>query len=168
MSSTPRFECADVDPSPLSQPLHFAFSGRTAPNRFLKGAMMWLYKCWGEGQIGLNLAGNVMIDPSYLETAGNLVIPQQAEFSGERFERFQVLALAGKAKAHGFSRSVRHRTIIGSFGRTEISVAECSTKETHKGSSCNLLQFPRLAQRARLGAETVLAKLWVRITRGQS
>jgi hypothetical protein len=39
MSSTPRFECADVDPSPLGQPLHFAFSGRTAPNRFLKGAM---------------------------------------------------------------------------------------------------------------------------------
>jgi hypothetical protein len=29
MSSTPRFECADVDPRPLSQPLHFAFSGRT-------------------------------------------------------------------------------------------------------------------------------------------
>jgi len=119
MSSTPRFECADVDPSPLGQPLQFAFSGRTAPNRFMKGAMserlasfsvnnpdargipspalIQAYKSWGEAQIGINLTGNVMIDPGHLETAGNPVIPQHAPFSGERFERFQQLAAAGKA-----------------------------------------------------------------------
>ena len=120
MSSTPRLECADVDPSPLGQPLHFAFSGRTAPNRFLKGAMserlasfssdnldargilspalIHAYKCWGEGQIGVSLTGNVMIDPDHLEAAGNPVIPRGADFSGERFERFKELATAGKAK----------------------------------------------------------------------
>lgn len=119
MSSTPRLECADVDPSPLGQPLKFEFSGRTAPNRFLKGAMserlasfsfsdvnargvpspalIQAYKSWGEGQIGINLTGNVMIDPAHLEAAGNPVIPQHAPFSGERFERFQELATAGKA-----------------------------------------------------------------------
>ncbi|KAJ6104439.1 hypothetical protein N7523_010759 [Penicillium sp. IBT 18751x] len=119
MSSTPRFQCADVDPSPLGQPLKFEFSGRTAPNRFLKGAMserlasfsfndlnargipspalIQAYKSWGEGQIGINLTGNVMIDPGHLEAAGNPVIPQHAPFSGERFERFQELATAGKA-----------------------------------------------------------------------
>jgi 2,4-dienoyl-CoA reductase-like NADH-dependent reductase (Old Yellow Enzyme family) len=120
MSSIPRLECADIDPSPLGQPLQFAFSGRTAPNRFLKGAMserlasfslsdpnargvpspalIQAYKSWGEAQIGINLTGNVMIDPGHLEAAGNPVIPQHAEFSGERFERFQELATAGKAK----------------------------------------------------------------------
>lgn len=120
MSSTPRFECADVDPSPLGQPLQFAFSGRTAPNRFMKGAMserlasfslsdvnargvpspalIQAYKSWGEAQIGINLTGNVMIDPAHLEAAGNPVIPRDAEFSGERFERFRDLATAGKAK----------------------------------------------------------------------
>ncbi|KAL4893468.1 hypothetical protein BDV59DRAFT_177465 [Aspergillus ambiguus] len=118
-STTPRFECADVDPSPLGQPLQFAFSGRSAPNRFLKAAtserlasfsltdldargipspaMIQAYKSWGEGQIGINLTGNIMIDPSHLEAAGNPIIPQYAEFSGERFERFQELAAAGKA-----------------------------------------------------------------------
>ncbi|KAJ5775661.1 uncharacterized protein N7511_000672 [Penicillium nucicola] len=120
MSSTPRLECADVDPSPLGQPLNFEFSGRAAPNRFLKGAMserlasfslkdvnargipsaelIQAYKSWGAGQIGINLTGNVMIDPGHLEAAGNPVIPQKAEFSGERFDRFQDLATAGKAQ----------------------------------------------------------------------
>jgi 2,4-dienoyl-CoA reductase-like NADH-dependent reductase (Old Yellow Enzyme family) len=49
-----------------------------------------------------------MIDPSHLETAGNLVIPQHAEFSGERFERFQELALAGKAKGSLIIAQVGH------------------------------------------------------------
>ncbi|OQE32277.1 hypothetical protein PENSTE_c001G08251 [Penicillium steckii] len=117
-SAATRFECADVDPSVLGQPLQFTFSGRSAPNRFLKGAMserlasfsysdlsargipsptlIQAYKGWGESQIGINLTGNVMIDPGHLEAAGNPVIPRNAEFSGERFERFKELATAGK------------------------------------------------------------------------
>ncbi|KAJ5201828.1 uncharacterized protein N7498_006491 [Penicillium cinerascens] len=130
MSSTPRLECADVDPSPLGQPLQFTFSGRTAPNRFLKGAtserlasfsfndlnargipspaLIQAYKSWGEAQIGINLTGNVMIDPGHLEAAGNPVIPQHAEFSGERFERFQELAAAGKANGMLIVAQVGH------------------------------------------------------------
>ena len=130
MSSTPRLECADIDPSPLGQPLQFAFSGRVAPNRFLKGAMserlasfsfkdvdsrgiptptlIQAYKSWGEAQIGINLTGNVMIDPGHLEAAGNPVIPQHAEFSGERFERFREMASAGKAKGMLIVAQVGH------------------------------------------------------------
>jgi len=117
-SAATRFECADVDPSVLGQPLQFTFSGRSAPNRFLKGAMserlasfsyndisargipsstlIQAYKGWGESQIGINLTGNVMIDPGHLEAAGNPVIPRDAEFSGKRFESFKELATAGK------------------------------------------------------------------------
>lgn len=104
--STVRYNGEAVDPSPLGQPLQFVFSGRTAPNRFLKGAMserlatftpsdlenrgiptqesINLYRNWGEGEIGLSLTSNVMIAPDQLEAAGNLVIPRDAPFSGER------------------------------------------------------------------------------------
>ena len=118
---TARYNGEAVDPSPLGQPLQFAFSGRTAPNRFLKGAMserlatfspsdlenrgiptqesVNLYKHWGEGEIGLSLTSNVMIAPDQLEAAGNLVIPREAPFSGQRFERYSELACG--AKEHG-------------------------------------------------------------------
>ncbi|KAJ6007326.1 Aldolase-type TIM barrel [Penicillium herquei] len=130
MSPSPRFECADVDPTPLGQPIMFAFSGRTAPNRFLKGAMsehlasfsatdvdsrgipspelIHAYKVWGESEIGINLTGNVMIDPGHLEAAGNMVIPQNAEYSGLRFERFRELAAVGKANGSLIIAQVGH------------------------------------------------------------
>ncbi|CAI7573560.1 unnamed protein product [Penicillium pancosmium] len=129
-SPAPRFESPDVDPSALGQPLQFTFSGRSAPNRFMKGAMserlasfslnnlasrgipspalIQAYQGWGESQVGINLTGNVMIDPGHLEAAGNPVIPRDAEFSGERFERFQQLAAAGKANGMLIIAQVGH------------------------------------------------------------
>ncbi|KAI0469103.1 NADH:flavin oxidoreductase/NADH oxidase [Xylaria cf. heliscus] len=119
--ATKRISALDVDPSPLGQPLHFDFSGKTAPNRFLKGAMSerassWdpkdlekrgipskelvnAYRRWGEGGIGLILTGNVLLNYDHLESAGNPIIPKDAPFSGERFERFR--DLGEQAKAHG-------------------------------------------------------------------
>ncbi|PYI13811.1 NADH oxidase [Aspergillus violaceofuscus CBS 115571] len=112
-----------VDVTPLAQPLHFEFSQRSAPNRFLKGAMSerlcsWsvedlaargipsdelieAYRVWGAGEIGLLLTGNVMIDPAHLEAPGNLIIPADAPFEGdERFARFQQLAAAAKSSGN--------------------------------------------------------------------
>ncbi|KAI0444205.1 NADH:flavin oxidoreductase/NADH oxidase [Xylaria telfairii] len=111
----------DVDPSPLGQPLHFDFSGRTAPNRFLKGAMTerlssWdpkdlqkrgvpskelvnVYRRWGEGGLGMILTGNVLLHYDQLEAPGNPIIPKDAPLSDERFERFK--DLSEQAKAHG-------------------------------------------------------------------
>ncbi|KAJ5995345.1 hypothetical protein N7481_002322 [Penicillium waksmanii] len=129
-SPAPRFDSPDVDPSALGKPLQFTFSGRSAPNRFMKGAMserlasfslndlasrgipspalIQAYQGWGESQVGINLTGNVMIDPGHLEAAGNPVIPRDAEFSGERFERFQELAAAGKANGMLIIAQVGH------------------------------------------------------------
>lgn len=78
-----RYPSDNKDASPLGQPLKFEFSGKTAPNRFLKGAMTerlssWdpvnkekrgvpskelvnVYKRWGEGGLGLVLTGNIMV-----------------------------------------------------------------------------------------------------------
>lgn len=119
--SQPRYESKAADPSPLGQPLHYAFANKTAPNRFLKGAMTerissWhptdfpkrgipskelinLYRHFGEGGIGNILTGNIMLDYDQLEAPGNMIIPRSAEFSGPRFEGFKELATA--AKKHG-------------------------------------------------------------------
>lgn len=121
MAPAARYDSEDVSPAPLGQPLHFEFSGQTAPNRFLKAAMTeqissWdpknfeargipsknlinVYKRWGEGQLGTILTGNIMIEYDQLEGAGNAIIPRAAEFSGERFDAFK--ALAAESKKHG-------------------------------------------------------------------
>lgn len=105
----------------LGEPLKFEFSGKTAKNRFLKVSMTerlstWdakvfekrgvptkelinVYRRWGEGGYGVILTGNTMIEYDQLEAAGNPIIPHDAPFSGERFERFKELATV--SKAHG-------------------------------------------------------------------
>ncbi len=130
MTSTPRVPSDTSDASPLAQPLHFPFSGKTAPNRFLKAAMTerlssWsptdykargipspelinVYKRWGEGGLGHILTGNIMISYDHLEAAGNPIIPPDASFSGQRFERFAELARASKAHGGLVSGQVSH------------------------------------------------------------
>ena len=95
MAQTPRYESEKADVGPLGQPLEFAFSGKSAPNRFLKGAMTerissWdpknfeargipsanlinAYRRWGEGGIGLILTGNIMIDVSLSSTDTQMI-----------------------------------------------------------------------------------------------
>lgn len=121
MPQIARFVSRHVDSAPLSQPLNFNFSGRTATNRFLKGAMSerlasWsptdlsargipsrelinLYTEWGKGGIGLILTGNIMISLDHLQDMGNIVIPSDAPFFDLRFDQFRKIARA--AKAHG-------------------------------------------------------------------
>lgn len=123
MSPAARYDSDNVDPAPLGKPLQFPFSGRSATNRFLKGAMTerissWdptdlaargvpsenlvnVYRRWGEGGIGLILSGNIMLDYDQLEAAGNPIIPPTAQPTedDERFRRFAAMARAGKA--HG-------------------------------------------------------------------
>lgn len=118
---SPRHESESVDVAPLAQPLHFEFSGATAKNRFLKSAMAeqlssWnpmdvdargvpsealvkVYQRWGEGEYGMILTGNIMVDPAHMTGRGDAAIPLDAPFSGERFERFTEIAAVGKA--HG-------------------------------------------------------------------
>ncbi|MCJ1391981.1 hypothetical protein MMC18_004848 [Xylographa bjoerkii] len=121
MAPAARYESEDLSPEPLGRPLHFEFSNITAKNRFLKAAMTerissWdpkdlpargipsknlinVYKRWGEGEFGMILTGNIMINLDQLEAAGNPIIPIDSEFSGERFEAFKELAEA--SKKHG-------------------------------------------------------------------
>jgi len=152
MAQTERYESGNADPAPLGQPLHFEFSGKTAPNRFLKGAMTerissWdpsnfeargvpsenlvnLYRRWGEGGIGLILSGNIMIDYDQLEAAGNPIIPLDAPFSGERFERFRDMATQGKAEGSLMVGQVSHpgRQVEDKINAKPISASDVQLK----------------------------------------
>ncbi|KAJ8611636.1 hypothetical protein MRB53_037860 [Persea americana] len=119
MASQPqRWEAQKVDPSPLGEALHFEFSGRTASNRFIKGAMsenlatfdpqdpskngiptkelINAYRIWGENSIGVVLTGNLFVKGDHLEGAGNAIVPRGSPFSGERFEAYKEWANAAK------------------------------------------------------------------------
>ncbi|ORY69097.1 NADH oxidase [Pseudomassariella vexata] len=129
-TSPPRFESAPADPAPLGQPLEYPFSKRSAPNRFLKGAMserlasfsatdlsargvpspeaIRLYERWGQGGWGQLLTGNIMIDPGHLEAPGNYIIPRDSPYSGERFDAFKALAEGAKKEGSLIVGQVSH------------------------------------------------------------
>lgn len=116
----PRYDSQAVDKTALSKPLRFEFANRLAPNRFLKAAMTerlssWdpdkleargipsksihtLYKRWGEGVIGTITTGNIMLEYDQIATAGDLVVPRDAPFHGDRFEAFSELARVGQLR----------------------------------------------------------------------
>ncbi|KAF2838250.1 FMN-linked oxidoreductase [Patellaria atrata CBS 101060] len=89
---------------PLGEPLKLSFSGYTVKNCFLKAAMSEHLASFSLADLeargipsqteinlccrwGVILTGDIMIDFENLETAGNMIIPRRAPFSG--------------AKAHG-------------------------------------------------------------------
>lgn len=148
MAPAARYESDSKDASPLGQPLKFEFSGQSAPNRFLKGAMTerissWdpenfeargvpsknlinLYRRWGEGAIGLVLSGNIMIEYDHLEAAGNPIIPRKSEFSGERFEAFKEMATETKKHGSLFVGQVSHpgRQVESRIQKNPISASD--------------------------------------------
>ncbi|KAK1091095.1 hypothetical protein LTR48_006990, partial [Friedmanniomyces endolithicus] len=130
MAPSARYESQDGNPAPLGNPLKFEFSGKTAFNRFMKGAMTerissWdadnfeargipsktlinLYRRWGEGGIGNILTGNIMIEYDHLEAEGNPIIPRGSPFEGERFEAFKAVAAQGKKEGSLMIGQVSH------------------------------------------------------------
>jgi len=161
-TSPPRHEYeTPADASPLGKPLTFAFSGKTAKNRFLKAAMTerlssWdpknpkargvpskelvnLYKRWGEGGYGQILTGNVMVDYDHLEAPGNPIIPLEAEFSGPRFEVFKELATAAKKHGSLIVAQVGHagRQVDVRIQKNPVSASDVQLEGVHMGG----LQF---------------------------
>ncbi|CZT16922.1 probable 12-oxophytodienoate reductase 1 [Ramularia collo-cygni] len=152
MAPSARFESDNVDASPLGKPLQFAFSNKSAPNRFLKGAMTerissWdpknleargipsknlvnVYKRWGEGGLGLILSGNIMFEYDHLEAAGNPIIPKTAPFEGERFDRFKEMASQGKAHGALMVGQVSHpgRQVESRIQKNPVSASDVQLK----------------------------------------
>lgn len=70
-----------------------------------------------------------MIEYDQLEAAGNPIIPREADFQGERFERFQELATA--SKAHG-------SLIVGQVSHPGRQVTESIQKDPMSASAVQL------------------------------
>lgn len=148
MAPTGRHEVADVDLSPLGKPLIFEFSGKTAQNRFLKAGMSerlatWdpkdlkargipterlinLYKRWGEGEFGVVLTGNIMLEGDQLEAAGCTVISLDDKPGGPRFEAYKKLAEVTKAKRSLVVGQLSHpgRQVTEHICKTPISASD--------------------------------------------
>ncbi|KAK5052103.1 hypothetical protein LTR84_002907 [Exophiala bonariae] len=130
LEAPPRYQSDVVDASRLGESIRFAFSGRTAPNRFMKAAMTeqlssWnkedlqkrgiptpslfrVYERWGEGGIGMVVTGNVMIFSDHLESVGDPVIPPDAPFQGSRFDAFKQWAYSVKKGGNLMVAQVSH------------------------------------------------------------
>lgn len=158
---SPRVPSDTKDASPLGKPLHFEFSGKTAPNRFLKAAMTerlssWdpknfeargipskelqnVYKRWGEGGIGHILTGNIMISYDHLEAAGNPIIPPGAPFEGERFEAFKKLASLSKAHGSLITGQVSHpgRQVENRIQKDPVSASDVQLEGDVMGMKFN-------------------------------
>jgi len=157
-----RYESSSSDASPLGKPLDFAFSGRSAPNRFLKGAMTerlssWdpkdfskrgipsenlinTYRRWGEGGIGLILTGNIMIEYDQLEAAGNSIIPlEDNTFSGERFEAFKKMGEVSKAHGMLIVGQVSHpgRQVENRIQKDPVSASDVQLEGNIMGMNFN-------------------------------
>ena len=124
-----RVKGTDVDVSPLKQSITFAFSGRTAKNRFLKAPMTerlchWnkegedinargfpseeyklLYQRWGEGEIGVIVAGNLMLKYDAVEAFGNPILPDNHD---NRVEAFREVSKLAKANGSLFIAQLSH------------------------------------------------------------
>lgn len=149
-----RYASEALSPAPLGQPLTFPFSNRTAPNRFLKGAMTerlssWsptdrasrgvpssnlinAYRRWGEGGIGLILSGNIMVEYDHLEAAGNPIVTlkEEAKEGEERFEAFKEMARVAKAGGSLFVGQVSHpgRQVQDTIQPEPISASDVQLK----------------------------------------
>ena len=124
-----RVNGSEVDVSALKESITFPFSGRTAKNRFLKAPMTerlchWnkdgedisargfpseeykrLYERWGEGEIGVIVAGNLMLKYDAVEAFGNPILPDNHD---NRVEAFREVANLAKKNGSLFIAQLSH------------------------------------------------------------
>jgi 2,4-dienoyl-CoA reductase-like NADH-dependent reductase (Old Yellow Enzyme family) len=169
-----------IDTSPLAQPITFPFSNRTAKNRFLKAPMTerlchWnkddepinargfpseeytrLYERWGEGEIGVIVAGNVMVSYDALEAYGNPILCDDHDGRVAAFRK-----VAGVAKKNGslFIAQLSHPGRQGgaALNPNPVSASDVQLKIAWAGNSFNKprpLTIPEIKDIVRQWGET--------------
>jgi 2,4-dienoyl-CoA reductase-like NADH-dependent reductase (Old Yellow Enzyme family) len=145
-----RVEGPDKDVSILNESITFPFSGRVAKNRFLKAPMTerlcrWpttdspdktsrafpsdaythLYQRWGEGSIGVIVAGNMMIRYDAVEASGNPVLCDDHD---NRVAAFRKVGAAAKALGSLFIAQISHP---GRQGSATLNPQPVSASDVH-------------------------------------
>ena len=175
-----RVEGPQVDVSVLNESITFPFSGRTARNRFLKAPMTerlchWnkegepinargfpsdeythLYKRWGEGDIGVIVAGNIMLKYDALEAFGNPILPDD---ENGRVAAFQKVTAAAKAHGSLFIAQLSHPGRQGgaALNPNPVSASDVQLKISWAGNSFNkprALTIPEIKQLVKDWGET--------------
>jgi len=159
----PRWPSTSSQTAPLAQPLTFPFSGRTAPNRFLKAAtserlcsfdgvsslsergipspeLVRAYERFGRGGWGQILTGNIMISLTDLEAPGNAIIPPGAPFSGPRFEAFKALAKAGQVGWDNGNGESGRSLMVGQISHSGRQVQEALQPHPISASAVQLVK----------------------------
>ena len=170
-----------VDVSVLGESVTLPFSGRIAPNRFLKAPMterlcQWnspssdditlrgfpspeyehLYRRWGEGEIGIIVAGNMMIRYDAVEAFGNPILPDDHDGRVAAFRR-----VSDAVKAHGslFIAQLSHpgRQGPAALNPHPVSASDVQLKIAWAGNSFNPprpLTLPEINEIVRQFGET--------------
>lgn len=144
-----RVKGPEADVNILSEPITFPFSGRTAKNRFLKAPMTerlchWnkegedinargypseeytrLYQRWGEGEIGIIVAGNLMLRYDAVEAFGNPILQDDHDNRTEAFQK-----VSDVSKAHG-SLIVAQLSHPGRQGTSALNPNPVSASDVH-------------------------------------
>ncbi|GAB7353512.1 hypothetical protein MBLNU459_g3958t1 [Dothideomycetes sp. NU459] len=169
-----------VDISALAEPITFAFSGRTAKNRFLKGPMTerlchWnaegedisargvpskelihLYQRWGEGNIGIIVQGNTMVRYDAVEAYGNPILCDNHD---GRLEQYRELVKATKAHGSLFICQISHpgRQGTNALNPNPVSASDVQLKIHWAGNEFNkprALSIPEIEQMVQAWGET--------------
>jgi 2,4-dienoyl-CoA reductase-like NADH-dependent reductase (Old Yellow Enzyme family) len=85
-----------------------------------------VYRRWGEGEFGVILTGNIMIEYDHLEAAGNPIIPRGSQYSGERFEAFKEMATQSKKHGSLIVGQVSHpgRQVADNIQKNPVSASD--------------------------------------------
>ena len=169
-----------IDVSVLKESITFPFSGRIAKNRFLKAPMTerlchWnresedisargypseeytrLYQRWGEGDIGIIVAGNVMIAYDALEAYGNPILCDDHD---NRTEAFQQVAEVSKRHGSLFIAQLSHPGRQGgaALNPNPVSASDVQLKIEWAGNKFNqprALTVPEIKNIVRMFGET--------------
>ncbi|KAK0938802.1 hypothetical protein LTR29_009652 [Friedmanniomyces endolithicus] len=175
-----RIKAPKVDVSALAESITLPFSGRTARNRFLKAPMTerlchWnqegedvqargypsedytrLYERWGEGEIGIIVAGNLMLRYDAVEAFGNPILQDDHDNRTQAFRK-----VAEVAKKHGslFIAQLSHPGRQGgaALNPNPVSASDVQLKIEWAGNKFNkprALSIPEIKEMVKLWGET--------------
>lgn len=127
-------------------------SGAVIPNRIAKAAMeenmadidhapsealLRLYRAWAEGEAGLILTGNVMVDARAMTGPGGVVLEDETHL-----DRFKAWVAAGRAQGAQLWMQINHpgRQMPAALGQPTLAP---SARALHLGAQSGLFGLPR-------------------------
>uniref|UniRef100_A0AC35TJ93 Oxidored_FMN domain-containing protein n=1 Tax=Rhabditophanes sp. KR3021 TaxID=114890 RepID=A0AC35TJ93_9BILA len=93
-----------------------------------------IYSKWGNGQFGIIVSGNILVDSDHLESVGNVIIEEKYH-SNERQDKFKALAKAAKSDGSLFIGQLNHcgRKSLYPLNKTPYSSSDIKAADMFNG-----------------------------------